>query len=88
MILTPAPDFFVIVLLTLLITAAYIYLPDHVASIYGHIHYYLTADVSMIQDYIPSASSVLKGAGASSTANLNLVYETVKAPVATALNEL
>lgn len=74
--------------MTLLITAAYIYLPNHVASIYGHVHYYLTADVSMIQDYIPSANSVLKAAGASSTANLNLVYETVKAPVATALGEL
>lgn len=69
-------------------SATYIYLPNHIVSIYSHVHYYLTADVSMIQEYIPSASSVLKGAGASSTANINLVYETVKAPVATALGEL
>ncbi|KAH8695092.1 hypothetical protein BGW36DRAFT_428980 [Talaromyces proteolyticus] len=91
--LTPTEKFIfnslVISLLTLLITAAYVYLPNHVASIYGHLVYYLTADVSMIQDYIPSANSVLKGAASSSTGgNLNVVYDTVKAPVATALHEL
>jgi hypothetical protein len=62
-------------IVSLFVTAAYVYLPDHVAQIYGHIHYYFTADVSMIKEYIPSASSILQGNGGTATGALNVVYE-------------
>jgi hypothetical protein len=71
-------------MLTLALVAAWVYLPNHVVAIYGHIHYYLTADVSLIQDYIPSASSILRNvSGDSTTSNLDLIYETIKAVPAT-----
>jgi hypothetical protein len=68
-------DFIVLTIVSLFVTAAYVYLPDHVAQIYGHVHYYFTADVSMIKEYIPSASSILQGNGGPATGALNVVYE-------------
>lgn len=81
-------DSLVITFVSLFFMAAWVYLPDHLASIYGHIHYYLTADKSMIQDYIPSASSILQGGGPA-TGALNVVYETISGAATTAtLGEL
>ncbi|EED19312.1 conserved hypothetical protein [Talaromyces stipitatus ATCC 10500] len=92
--LTPTEKFIfnslVLAFLSLFITAAYIYLPDHVASIYGHVHYYFTADVSMIKEYIPSPSSILQGSSAGpATGALNVVYESIQGAASTAgLDEL
>lgn len=81
-------DTLVLSIVSLFFTAAYVYLPDHVALIYGRIHYYFTADVSMIKDYIPSPSSILQGGGPA-TGALNVVYETVSGAASTAaLDEL
>lgn len=90
--LTPTEKFIfntlVLSVVSLFFTAAYVYLPDHVALIYGRIHYYFTADVSMIKDYIPSPSSILQGGGPA-TGALNVVYETVSGAASTAaLDEL
>ncbi|OKL62686.1 hypothetical protein UA08_01402 [Talaromyces atroroseus] len=75
--LTPTEKFIfnslVITFVSLFLMAACVYLPDHVASIYGHVHYYFTADVSMIKDYIPSASSILQGASGPATGAFNVV---------------
>lgn len=68
-------DFIVLTIVSLFVTAAYVYLPNHVVQIYGHIHYYFTADVSMIKEYIPSASSILQGTGGPATGALNAVYD-------------
>ncbi|RAO64991.1 uncharacterized protein BHQ10_001003 [Talaromyces amestolkiae] len=68
-------NFIVLTIVSLFVTAAYVYLPDHVAQIYGHVHYYFTADVSMIKEYIPSASSILQGNGGPATGALNVVYD-------------
>ncbi|EEA26911.1 hypothetical protein TMatcc_004807 [Talaromyces marneffei ATCC 18224] len=69
-------NFIVLTIVSLFCTAAYVYLPDHVAQIYGHVHYYFTADVSMIKEYIPSASSILQGnGGPAATGALNVMYE-------------
>jgi hypothetical protein len=66
-------DSLAIAFVTLFLMAFCVYLPDHVASIYGHVHYYFTADVSMIKDYIPSASSILQGASDPATDAINVV---------------
>lgn len=57
----------------MLVAAAYIYLPDHVASIYRRIQYYLSGDGSLISEYLPSATSIL---GEGATKSLGLVIET------------
>ncbi|KAL1974206.1 hypothetical protein VTN31DRAFT_5766 [Thermomyces dupontii] len=78
--LTPVEKFIfnslVLSLFTLFCLAAYIYLPDHVAAVYGHIHYYLTADVSHLKDHIPNASAMLSSSGETATSALRIVYET------------
>jgi hypothetical protein len=60
-------------LITLLSTAAYIYLPDHVKSICGHIYYYWAGDWP-ITDYLPSPSSLLRD----NSTKIGVLYETVQ----------
>ncbi|KKA25377.1 hypothetical protein T310_0555 [Rasamsonia emersonii CBS 393.64] len=68
-----------------LIFTAYIYLPDHVAAIYGRIRYYLAGDTSLISEYIPTASSILKSSG---TSSLGVVYETARGSPTTAVKTI
>ncbi|KAL1970302.1 hypothetical protein VTN77DRAFT_5462 [Rasamsonia byssochlamydoides] len=75
----------VLSLLFMFFAAAYIYLPDHVATIYGRIHYYLAGDASRISDYLSTASSALKSSG---TSSLEVAYETAKGPATTAVETL
>ncbi|KAL1987174.1 hypothetical protein VTN96DRAFT_4780 [Rasamsonia emersonii] len=72
-------------LISLFFTAAYIYLPDHVAAIYGRIRYYLAGDTSLISEYIPTASSILKSSG---TSSLGVVYETARGSPTTAVKTI
>jgi hypothetical protein len=67
------------------IAAAYIYLPNHVTSIYGRLQYYLSGDGSLISEYLPSASSILRDGA---TKSLELVLETPKLAAPTQLGEL
>jgi hypothetical protein len=60
--------------------AAYVYLPDHVASIYSHIYYYWAGDRSLIAGYVPSASTAIRE---SSTASLDMISETAMGPITT-----
>jgi len=72
-------------LLSMFIAAAYIYLPNHVTSIYGRLQYYLSGDGSLISEYLPSASSILREGA---TKSLELVLETPKLAAPTQLGEL
>lgn len=53
----------------------YIYLPDHLRSIYGHLYYYAVGERPFISSRLGSISSVF---GESPTAGLEVVYETAK----------
>ncbi|GAD91514.1 hypothetical protein NFIA_050560 [Paecilomyces variotii No. 5] len=76
--LTPTEKFIfnslLLTLITLLSTAAYVYLPDHVKSICGHIYYYWAGD-RPFSDYLPSPSSLLRD---NSTKTLEVIYETAQ----------
>lgn len=74
-------------LITLLLTAAYIYLPDHVMAIASHIYYYWAGERLLDTDYIPSTSSVLRNSS-SITPGLGAMYETAKDMAATATREV
>ncbi|KAL1999191.1 hypothetical protein VTN02DRAFT_4903 [Thermoascus thermophilus] len=75
--LTPTEKFIfnslLISLVTLLVTAAYVYLPDHVMAIGSRAYYYWAGDRVLDATYIQSASSVLRN---SSTPGFHVVYET------------
>ncbi|CAI7622020.1 unnamed protein product [Penicillium manginii] len=77
--LTPTEKFiFNSLLLTLIAMIAagiYIYLPDHLRSIYGHLYYYWAGERPFISSRLGSISSVF---GESATAGLEVVYETAK----------
>ena len=67
-------DSLVISLLSMILTAAYIYLPNHLVAIYGHLHYYLVGERPFISADIPFVSSGLKGG----SQTLGALYEMVK----------
>ncbi|KAJ9301329.1 hypothetical protein DTO271G3_1464 [Paecilomyces variotii] len=67
-------------LVTLLSTAAYVYLPDHVKSICGHIYYYWAGD-RPISDYLLSPSALLRD---NTTKTLEVIYETAQGAAAAA----
>jgi len=70
--------------LSMLVIAAYVYLPDHILSIYSHIYYYWAGDRSLIAGYMPSASSALRD----STVNLDTISETAKGAATTVLGKV
>ncbi|KAI9934061.1 hypothetical protein ASPWEDRAFT_48664 [Aspergillus wentii DTO 134E9] len=83
--LTPTEKFIfnslIISLLTMVFTAAYIYLPDHLRTIYSHMYYYCVGERPIITTGLPSISSVFRESG---TQNLEMMYETAKNAAATA----
>jgi len=70
--------------LSMLVVAAYVYLPDHIAAICSHIYYYWAGDGSHIADYMPSANAALRD----STIDLNTLSETAKGPTTTVLRKM
>ncbi|KAJ5092374.1 hypothetical protein NUU61_007244 [Penicillium alfredii] len=83
--LTPTEKFIfnslLLTLITMIATGIYIYLPDHLRSIYGHMYYYWAGERPFIPSRLTSLSSVL---GESATQGLEVVYETAKNTVAAA----
>lgn len=73
-------DSLLLSLVTLLSTAAYVYLPDHVKSICGHIYYYWAGD-RPISDYLLSPSALLRD---NTTKTLEVIYETAQGAAAAA----
>jgi hypothetical protein len=79
-------DSLLLSLVAMLFAAAYIYLPNHIAHIYAHIIYYFAGDASLLADYLPTASSILRNSG---TNSIEVVYETaIGGPVATAMETI
>lgn len=56
-------------------TGIYIYLPDHLRSIYGHLYYYWAGERPLMVTRFASINSVF---GETATQNLKVVYETAK----------
>lgn len=64
----------------MILTAIYVYLPDHIRVIYGHLYYYWVGERPFISSSLPSISSVFRETGTA----LEVMYETAKNAAATA----
>jgi hypothetical protein len=62
-------------------TGIYIYLPDHLRAIYGHLYYYWAGERPLMATRFPSINSVF---GETTIQNLGAVYETAKNAAAAA----
>jgi hypothetical protein len=65
----------------MIVTAAYVYLPDHIRAIYSHIYYYWAGDRPFISSGLPSINSIFHDGA---TQNLGAMYETAKNAAAAA----
>ncbi|KAG2026055.1 hypothetical protein GB937_002200 [Aspergillus fischeri] len=74
-------DTLLLTLITMIVTGVYVYLPDHLRSIYGHLYYYWAGERPFISTGLPSISAVFRD---NSTKTLEMVYDTVKDAAATA----
>lgn len=64
-------------------TGIYIYLPDHLRSIYGHLYYYWAGERPFISTRLTSSMGSVFGDAA--TQGLEVVYETAKTAAAAAM---
>ncbi|KAH1672698.1 hypothetical protein KXX15_001530 [Aspergillus fumigatus] len=65
----------------MIVTGVYVYLPDHLRSIYGHLYYYWAGERPFVSTGLPSIGAVFRD---NSTKTLEMVYDTVKDAAATA----
>jgi hypothetical protein len=63
-------------------TGIYIYLPDHLRSIYGHLYYYWAGERPFISTRLTSSMGSVFGDAA--TQSLEVMYETAKTAAAAA----
>lgn len=73
-------DSLLLTLITMIATGAYIYLPDHIRAIYGHLYYYWVGDRPLLSTSFPSITSVF---GETATQKLEVMYESAKNTAAT-----
>lgn len=75
-------DSLLLTLITMIATGIYIYLPDHLRAIYGHLYYYWVGERPFISNRLTSSMSSVFGDPATQT--LGVVLETAKTAVAAA----
>ncbi|CEJ59499.1 hypothetical protein PMG11_08123 [Penicillium brasilianum] len=84
--LTPTEKFIfnslLLTLTTMIATGIYIYLPDHLRAIYGHLYYYWAGERPFISTRLTSSMGSVFGDTA--TQGLEVVYETAKTAAAAA----
>jgi hypothetical protein len=74
-------DSLLLTLITMIATGIYIYLPDHLRSIYGHLYYYWAGERPFISTRLTSSMGVF---GDAATQSIEAVYETAKTAAAAA----
>ncbi|KAL4793437.1 hypothetical protein BDV19DRAFT_216422 [Aspergillus venezuelensis] len=88
--LTPTEKFIfnsiILTLLSMILTAIYVYLPDHIRTIYGHLYYYWAGERPFANS-IAAISTAFRDSG---TQTLEVMYETAQntAKAATTVPEL
>jgi len=84
--LTPTEKFIfnslLLTLITMIATGIYIYLPDHLRAIYGHLYYYWVGERPFISTRLTSSMGSVFGDAATQT--LGVVLETSKTAAAAA----
>ncbi|KAL2815966.1 hypothetical protein BJX63DRAFT_430561 [Aspergillus granulosus] len=83
--LTPTEKFIfnslLLTLISMILTAIYVYLPDHLRAIYSHLYYYLVGERPFASSGIASLGTVFRDSGAQT---LEVMYETAQNAAATA----
>jgi hypothetical protein len=69
----------------MIITAIYVYLPDHIRSVYSHVYYYCVGERPFMSSTLPSISSVFRETG---TQTLEVMYESAKNTAAAATDTI
>lgn len=59
----------------MIVTGAYIYLPNHIRTVYGHLYYYWVGDRTFLSSSLPSITSVFRE---SATQKLEVMYDAAK----------
>lgn len=59
-------------------TAIYVYLPDHLRTVYSHMYYYWVGERPLIASSLPSINAIFRDGGPQA------VYETAKSAAAAA----
>ncbi|KAJ5533515.1 hypothetical protein N7504_007203 [Penicillium tannophilum] len=80
--LTPTEKFIfnslLLTLITMIATGIYVYLPNHLRTIYGHMYYYAVGERPFISSRLTSMSAVFGEA----TETLDVMYQTAKGAAA------
>ncbi|KAL4899640.1 hypothetical protein BDW74DRAFT_163030 [Aspergillus multicolor] len=83
--LTPTEKFIfnsiLLTLISMILTAIYVYLPDHLRTIYGHLYYYCFGERPLASAGIAAITTAFRDSG---TQTLGLMYETAQNAAATA----
>ncbi|KAL4818283.1 hypothetical protein BDW67DRAFT_183011 [Aspergillus spinulosporus] len=83
--LTPTEKFIfnsiLLTLISMILTAAYVYLPDHIRTIYGHLYYYWVGERPIVSSGMAAFSTAFRDGG---TQTLEMMHETVQNTAATA----
>jgi hypothetical protein len=74
-------DSILLTLISMILTAAYVYLPDHLRTIYGHLYYYWVGERPIVSSGMAALSTAFRDGG---TQTIEMVYETVQNTAATA----
>ncbi|RDW83885.1 serine palmitoyltransferase small subunit family protein [Aspergillus mulundensis] len=83
--LTPTEKFIfnsiLLTLISMILTAIYVYLPDHLRTIYGHLYYYWVGERPFASSGIAAITTAFRDSG---TQTLEVMYETAQNTAATA----
>jgi hypothetical protein len=72
-------DSLLLTLISMILTAIYVYLPNHLRVIYGHLYYYWAGERPFVSSGIASIGTVFRDSGSQT-----LMYETAQTAAATA----
>lgn len=74
-LITCSVDSLLLSLVSMIVTGAYIYLPNHIRTVYGHLYYYWVGDRTFLSSSLPSITSVFRE---SATQKLEVMYDAAK----------
>ncbi|KAE8148465.1 hypothetical protein BDV25DRAFT_158195 [Aspergillus avenaceus] len=87
--LTPTEKFIfnslLLTLISMIMAAIYVYLPDHLRSVYSHLCYYWAGERAFMASALPSISSVFRETGSQT---LEVMYESAKNTAAAATDTI
>lgn len=72
-------DSILLTLVSMILTAIYVYLPDHIRTIYGHLYYYWVGERPFVSSSLAAITTAFRDSG---TQTLEVMYETAQGTAA------